>query len=460
MGAHKAPVKIHRTEKYALRGLNDDTKTFFLRNFGCARKVYNLYVEFLYEKLEQSGYKEGEKLPDIKIPEVTAFKKEYAYLKEADSLGLANATIYFSAAMERYDKGYDHTSYTKRALRRDASGTEKLSFRGLRGMPKFHAKACGYFSYTTNAQYPDGKNGLKKPTVRIERGKLFLPKLRDGVRIVMHRPLPEGAVIGSVTVSMDAGGKFYASVSYEYTIWMDMTIRDAALSGGTEAADGLSFIGLDYSQEHFYVDSSGRRAEPPHSYRKSGEKLALLQKKLSRMGKGSSNYGKMKARIGKLHTKVKDQRRDFIMKEADRLSREYDVVCVEDIDLRAMGQALSLGRNLHDNGFGMFRTQLAHKLERKGSVLVKVDRSFASTKTCSCCGVKGLDIKLGVKEWICPACGARHDRDHNAAVNIREEGKRIFAGYMKRHLEEEAASRKRAEKRTQARRSGRKKKAV
>ena len=125
MGAHKAPVKIHRAEKYALRSLNDDTKTFFLRNFGCARKVYNLYVDFLYEKLEQSGYKEGEKLPDIKIPEVTAFKKEYAYLKEADSLGLANAKIYFSAAMERYDKGYDHTSYTKRALRRDASGTEK-----------------------------------------------------------------------------------------------------------------------------------------------------------------------------------------------------------------------------------------------------------------------------------------------------------------------------------------------
>ena len=116
---------------------------------------------------------------------------------------------------------------------------------------------------------------------------------------------------------------------------------------------------------------------------------------------------------------------------------EYDVIVVEDLDLRGMGGALSLGKNLHDNGFGMFRQMLAYKLRRKGSCLVKVDRWFPSSKTCSCCGHILDSLGLSDRTYTCPACGSTMDRDVNAAVNICEEGKRIFPDYLKKILQEE-----------------------
>jgi len=108
-------------------------------------------------------------------------------------------------------------------------------------------------------------------------------------------------------------------------------------------------------------------------------------------------------------------------------------------------QLKTLGKNLHDNGFGMFRERLSRKLEEKGSVLIKVDRSFASTKTCSVCGYKNNGITLSIREWDCPCCGTHHDRDVNAAINIREEGRRIFPEYFAARLKKEAAAVKRAE---------------
>lgn len=443
----QVPVTMHKAEKYAIRmsRMDEATRTFFLRNFGCARKVYNLYVDHLYEKLEAAGYSGGEPLPEIKLPEVTAFKREYPYLKDADSLGLANAKIAFSAAMKRYNEEYDHVSYTKRAKRRADSGSEPLSFRGLKGMPKFHSKAHGDFSYTTNCQYPAPGKMLSSPTVRLEGKKLHLPKLKQDVELVMHRSLPEGAVIGNVTVSMDPAGRMYASIGYSYTAMMDMVIREAAAAGDESIKEKLTFLGLDYSQNSFYVDSEGRKTNYPHCYRAIEGDLARAQRKLSRMERGSANYNRQLRKVQELHAKAANARKDFIEKESTYLSQVYDVVCVEDLDLRAMGECLSLGKNLHDNGFGMFRTRLAQKLEAKGSVLVKVGRWYPSTKTCSCCGYVNSAVTLGVDEWTCPDCGTHHDRDRNAAVNIREEGKRIFLTYFAEWLAEDEKSRSRAE---------------
>ena len=447
-----AEVTMHAAEKYAIaNGLADDTLAFFMKSFGCSRKVYNLYTDFLYCALEKAGYTNGV-LPEIKLPEVSEFKKSYPYLKEVDSLALANAKQDFQRAIKRFNSEYDHTSYTKRALRRDQSGTEPLTFRGLKGMPKFHAKAKGHYSYTTNCQYPAPGNSRVKPTVRLAGNMLYLPKIRNGIRLVVHRPLPDNAIIGTVTVSMDTDGKLYVSIEYSYILLMDMAIREAVGSADESIVDRLSFIGLDYSQPDFYVDSEGRKANYPRYYRQSEEKLARLQRQLSHMQKDSNHYKKKLQEIKKLHRKVKNQRLDFVRKEAAYLASRYDVVVVEDIDLRAMGQSLTLGKNLHDNGFGMFRDILAHKLEKKGSILVKVDRWFASTKTCSCCGAKNDNVKLGVSAWVCPVCGASHSRDVNAAVNIREEGKRTFMDYYLNWLVEDGITRKRVAALSEARR--------
>lgn len=418
---------------------------FFLQNMGCARKVYNLYVDFLYGILEKQNYQAGDKIPSFTLPEVTSFKKEYPFLKKADSLGLANAKQDFQDAIKRFNKQKDRSGYTKRAMRRDSSGTEPLSFRGLRGMPKFHAKARGYFSYTTNCQYPAEGKKLAKPTIRLSGNRLHLPKWKEDILLVVHRPLPQGAVIKNATVSMDTEGRFFVSLAYEYTILMDMTLRDATKSGDHSILGNLRFLGLDYSNPHFYVDSEGRKANCPKSYRKSEKRLTLLQRRLSHMEKGSFNYKKQLEKICRLHKKIRNQRKDFVCKEAARLSAEYDVVVLEDIDLRAMSQSLKLAKGLLDNGFDMFRTILAHKLEEKGSALVKIDRRYPSSKTCQCCGHVEPTMILGVSKWDCPVCGAHHDRDHNAAVNIREEGKRIFFEYFRKWITEDALSRKKAE---------------
>ena len=219
---------------------------------------------------------------------------------------------------------------------------------------------------------------------------------------------------------------------------MEMDLRNLAITGGT-LPENLTFLGLDYSQNDFYVDSDGKKANYPHYYRKSEEKLGKLQARLAKKQNGSSNYKKLQAKIQKLHAKIKNQRNDFLQQESTRLVRKYDVIAVEDIDLRAMGGALKLGKNLHDNGFGMFRTMLAYKLEQKGSCLVKVDRWFASTKTCSHCG-HVQKVGLDERTYVCEECGFTIDRDWNAAINIREEGKRIFLDYFKTLIEEKQAA--------------------
>ena len=450
----KVPVTMHKAEKYAFdpKGLTDGTRSFFLQNMGCSRKVYNLFTDFYYDALEKAGYTGGDDIPEVRLPEVTAFKKEYPYLKEADSLGLANEKLSFQTAVKRFHDEHDHRTYTARAVRRDKSGKEPLSFRGLKGIPKFHAKSQGYFSYTTNCQYPAEGKALKRPTIRLEKNILYLPKLKEGVKLIIHRRMPANAVIGNVTVSMDTDGRFFASIEYSYILEMDMELRTAALTGDQNILGRLSFIGLDYSQPDFYVDSEGRKANYPHYYRQSEEKLARLQRQVSHMKEGSQNSQKQLRKIRKLHTRIKNQRLDFVRKEAAYLASRYDVVVVEDIDLRTMGQALTLGKNLHDNGFGLFRDILARKLEAKGSVLVKVDRWFSSTKTCSGCGKKNPDVKLGVSSWICPVCGAAHARDENAAINIREEGRRIFPVYFANWLAEDAKARNRADALSAARR--------
>lgn len=441
------PVTMNMAQKYAVSPDNSaGTFQFLKKNFGCSRKVYNLCVDDLYRQLEEAGYHPGDRIPKTTVPKASELKKQYPYLNEADSLGIANSIMDFRDSLARFCKQPSHKAYTKRALRRDASGTEKLSFRGLKGIPKFHAKVQGYFSYRTACQYPDKKNSLKRPTIRLEGDRLYLPKLKEGLKLILHRGLPVDAHINNVTVSMDTDGTIYASISYSHTIMVEMSLQDAAMDSGA-LPEGISFLGLDYSQKDFYVDSEGRKANCPKYYRESEGRLAMLQKKLSRQEKGGKNYQKTLEKIQDLHTKIKNQRKDFLHKESTLLVSEYDVIVVEDIDLRGMGAALSLGRNLHDNGFGMFRSMLAYKLHRKGSCLVKVDRWYPSSKTCSSCGHVLEELKLSERTYVCPCCGTVMDRDYNAAVNIREEGKRIFLEYLKQLVLSEQAAAERAMKR-------------
>lgn len=452
----KSPVTMSQAQVYGISKQNSkEIFQFFQKNFGCTRKVYNMCVDSCYKQLEQAGYTSGDDLPDISFPKVAALKKDYSYLKEADGLGLANSVRDFQKACKTFRDQKDRSTYRKSALRRDRSGKELLSFRGLKGIPRFHAKSAGYFSYRTACQYPKEGNALKRPTIRLEGSILYLPKLKQGVKLIIHRKLPEDAHILNVTVFMDTDGTYRVSICYSYTFLMEMDYREAATQEQPLPKE-TRFLGLDYSQKDLYVDSEGRKANYPKYYKRSEQKLARLQKSICRKEKNGKNYQKSMRKIQKLHVKIKHQRHDYLQKLSTELVSRYDVIVVEDINLRAMGGCLSLGKNLHDNGFGLFREMLAYKLWKKGSCLVRIDRMYPSSKTCSVCGAVKQDLKLSDRIYICPECGCFIDRDYNAAVNIREEGKRTFLIYLKEAMEKEEEAKIR-QKATKERRQKKKK---
>ena len=156
------------------------------------------------------------------------------------------------------------------------------------------------------------------------------------------------------------------------------------------------FLGLVFSMHELYKDSSGNEPKYPRYYRQAEKKLK------------------------------REQRKDFLHKQSRQIANAYDCVCIEDLDMKAMSQALKFGKSVSDNGWGMFTAFLKYKLEEQGKRLQKVDKFFASSQTCSCCGYVNKETKnLSIRAWDCPECGTHHDRDVNAAINIRNEGMRI-----------------------------------
>lgn len=400
---------LHRGYKYRIYPDEEQTE-YFMKTFGCRRKVYNAYVDALYRQLEAMEYENGYiRKKDLHFVTLAAMKAEYPFLKEVDSLALCNAQLAFQSALTRFNEKFDKKTYTKRSLKRKETLGIEPTFRDLKGMPCFKSIKNGDFSYTTNNQPCGGKWS----NIALVKGWLTIPKVKTPIRVKQHRPLPEGAIIKNVTISMDHKGRFFASLGVEYT--KEITLVQPEI-----------FLGLDYAQQDFYVDSDDKKANYPHFYRKTEKKLAREQRKLSHMVKGSHNWEKQKKKVIALHSKISQQRKDWLHQHSTAVANQADMVAVEDIDLRAMGQTLRLGKNLHDNGFGMFRTMLQYKLEERGKFFVKIDRFFPSSKLCRHCGYIHTELELKDRKWTCPCCGAKLDRNNNAAINIREEGKRIL----------------------------------
>jgi len=333
----------------------------------------------LYEKYKD----DKDELKEHPPKTYSMWKHEYQWLYEIDNLALANVQIQLQTAYRNF--------FRNKSV----------------GFPRFKSKKSSERSYTTNNQ-----NG----TVRIECGKLKLPKI-GFVKIKLHRDIPEGYKIKSVTISQNPSGKYYASILTEYE-------KDAPeIVPATED----NSIGLDYSSPHFYVDSNGDTADMPHFYREAEKRLAREQRKLSKMVKGSNNYKKQKNRVALAYEKVRNARADWQHKKSKELADKYSMVVVEDIDYRAMAKGLKLAKSTNDNSFGQFRNMLEYKLAERGKRLITIDKWFPSTKTCGVCGAVNSELTLADRAWTCPHCGAHHDRDLNAARNIRDKGLSMIA---------------------------------
>lgn len=387
-----------------------EQKQFFLKSFGCTRKIYNYYVDSLYKQLEEKQYKNGF-IEGIKLETPATIKKEFSYMKEVDSLALCNAQIDFKNAINKFNKEYDKKSFSKRAKKREKTLGITPTFRDIKGMPKFKSIKNNDFSYKTNNQ----RHGGEWSTIKLIDKLLYIPKLKTSIRVVQHRELPQNSIIKNVTISMDYKGIFYASLCVEY-------IKNI------EQKKSENVLGLDYSQQNFYVSSEDTKANYPRYYRIMQEKLKREQQRLSRKQLKSNNWIKQKKKISRIQTKIGNQRKDWIHKESTKLCNKFDAIIFEDIDLRAMGQCLSLGKNLADNGFGMFRTFCEYKLKERGKQFIKIDKWYPSSKTCHNCGHINEELELSDRSWICKECGSIiGDRDYNAALNVREVGRTLLA---------------------------------
>ncbi len=350
---------------------NAGQKILFARTFGCVRFIYN---KMLSDKIK---YYEETKQKLNNTP--AQYKAEFGWLKEVDSLALANAQMNLQKAYNNFFK------------------SPKVGF------PKFKSKHKNRNSYTTNNQ---------KGSVSIENGCIKLPKI-GFVKLKQHRQIPSGYKLKSVTISQNPSGKYYASILFEY-------------ENQVQEQDLHNFLGLDFSMHELYKDSNGNEPAYPGYYRNAEKKLKREQRKLSLMQKGSKNRNKQRIRVAKMHEKAANQRKNFLHKQSRQIANAFDCVCIENLDMKAMAQCLNFGKSVADNGWGTFVTFLQYKLEESGKKLVKVDKFFASSQTCSVCGYKNTATKnFSIRAWDCPKCGTHHDRDINAAINIKNEGMRI-----------------------------------
>ena len=359
-----------------------EQSVMFAKTFGCCRKVYNL---MLSDKIE--AYKATGKFPTVTPAK---YKYDYPYLREVDSLALANKQMDLQEAFRN---------------------TFSKSRKKKNGFPKFKSAKHSRKSYTTNNQ---------KGTVAIIDNKYIkLPKIGK-VKAVIHRISDDNWLIKSATVSQESDGKYYISVLFEF--------EDAI---NHYVADKTNAIGLDYASDGLYMDSNGNLGTNHKFYRESHDKLAKAQRKLSRMqgskkheGK-SNNYIKQIRKVNKIHRHIANQRLDNLHKISTEIANQYDVVCVESLNMKSMSnKGFGNGKATLDNGYGMLLSMLEYKLSDKNKYLIKVDKWFPSSQICHRCGSLHPEMKnLAIRKMICD-CGLTISRDRNAAINILNEGLR------------------------------------
>ncbi len=363
---------MKKNKAYKFRLIPNKIQTDLIeRTIGCVRFIYN---RMLADKIE---YYKKTKCSLKNTP--AQYKNEFEFLKEVDSLALANAQMNLETAYSNF-------------FRSIKQGKKDIGF------PKFKSKKKCKWNYTTNNQ---------KGSIRIENNKIKLPKI-GFVKIIQHREIPEDYLLKSVTVTKTRTNKYYISILFEY--------ETQIIKKKIEKA-----IGLDFSMKSLYVDSNGHSADFPKFFRQSQGKLAKEQRVLSHRKLHSKRYEKQKLKVAKIYEHISNQRKDFLHKESYKLANNYDLICVEDLNMKSMGQCLNFGKSVSDNSWGFFTTILKYKLEDRGKQLFVIDKWFPSSKMCNICGCINKELTLSDRQWSCD-CGSIHDRDHNAAINIRNFG--------------------------------------
>jgi putative transposase len=248
---------------------------------------------------------------------------------------------------------------------------------------------------------------------RYRDGRVTLAKMSEPLDICWSRPLPDGAEPSTVTVSRDAAGRWHISILVETEVETLLPLDSA--------------VGIDAGITSLLTLSTGEKITNPRHERRDRDRLAKAQRELSRKQKGSANRERARRKVARVYARITDRRADFLHKLSTRIIRESQTVVIEDLSVRNMVRNHSLARAISDASWSELRRQLEYKADWYGRTVIAVDRFYPSSKTCSACGAIAAKMPLNVRDWECARCGAVHDRDVNAAVNIRAAGLAVQA---------------------------------
>ena len=355
----------------------------FEKTFGCCRYIWNNMLADQQRFYLETGAHF--------IPTPAKYKNEAPFLREVDNQALIQEHNKLSQAFRVFFKNPDSFGYPNFKRKKD----DRDSFTACN-----HVFESGPTIYTT-------RNGIRMTKAGIVRAKF-------------HRRPQAWWKLKRITVEKTRSGNYYCYILYE------CRVRQAEPVLPTPETT----VGLKYSMPHFYVADDGSMADPPHWLKQSQEKLVNIQQRLSRMQPGSKNYQEMVQKYRLLHERIANQRRDFIHKESRRIANAWDAVCVRGDSMSEISQLVKHGNAL-EAGFGTFRECLRYKLARQGKPLIVVDRYTPTTRTCAVCGlVRDDEVSYRHRSWRCPKCGTVHNREVNAAKNVKAQGLDQYFGYQ------------------------------
>jgi putative transposase len=354
---------------------SDEQKRVFARTFGCCRWVYNFALS-----LKSTTYREmGKSLSYEDLSALLPLLKQQpdtAWLAEVSAVPLQQSLRHLETAFANF-------------------------FAGRTRYPSYHTKSQDQAATYTKAAFT------------LSGSNLTLARMSEPLMIVWSRPLPKGAYPSSVTISKDRADRYFVSFVLEECV---------------EALPPLDQqVGVDLGLTSMAVLSTGEVVANPKFLAREEKKLARAQRQLARKNKGSKNRAKARLRVARLHARIADKRRDFQHKLSTRIICENQTVCVETLAVKNMLRNHALAKAISDVGWGELVRQLEYKAQWYGRTLIKIDRWYPSSKTCSACEDVLESLDLAEREWTCPACGAHHDRDLNAARCVLAQGLRVYA---------------------------------
>ena len=346
---------------------NKEQENLILQTFGCCRLVYNKGLD-----MRDKAYKNGEKANYTQTSAMLTRLKndsDFSFLKAVDSIALQQS-------LRDLDRAYQNF-FKKRAR-----------------FPQFKSKHNNHQSYRTLSN-----------NIRIVGNYLKLPKLG----YVKVKQSMEIGHINNVTVKKMPTGKYFAVLNVDF----EPTFKQ----------NNNNSIGIDVGIKEFYTDSNGNKIDNPKYLEKAEKKLKREQRKLSRKQKGSENRNKQRIRVAKGYEKITNQRNDFLQKESTRLVRENQTIAIEDLNVKGMLRNHRLAKAISSVSWSKFFAMLEYKAMWYGNTIIRVPTFYPSSQICNCCGYKNPLVKnLSIREWECPKCHTKHDRDTNASINILNKG--------------------------------------